>query len=84
MWPIGNPCLSAVSARLIVADDGRTIRLFSTHVNHKTTEYSYILWFCTLAGPPSCRRKIEMALGAQSRDDTPLAADATTQPLQRD
>ena len=31
-----------------------------------------------------CRRKIEMSPGVQSRDDTPLAADATTQPLQRD
>jgi hypothetical protein len=30
-----------------------------------------------------CRRKIEMSPGAQSRNDTPLAADATTQPMWR-
>jgi hypothetical protein len=34
-------------------------------------------------GYKKCRRKIEMTPGVQSRNDTPLAAVATTQPMRR-
>ena len=41
----------------------------------------YILCFLRVRAAPSCRRKVEMSPGAQSRDDTPLGVDTTSATL---